>query len=189
MTTTMHDNSAALPGGGLPLGAETGHAGVARLVEVINEEVRVFHELLDTLQQEQAAIVADDLPEIETLAARKADGVTRAQRLEGERLRLVRQLSAALEVDPAGASLQRLIEAIDSHHAEELARMRQVLLDLNGKIRRTNENNAFLIRQSLRYTERCIDILTGDPGDRGVYGKFGRNMKRARGNSVLNRTV
>ena len=185
MTTTFSDDR-ALPGA-RPEAPET--PGVGHLVEVINDEVRVFHELLDTLQQEQQAIVADDLPRIEELAARKADGVGRAQRLEGERLRLVRSLSEALEVDAARADLARLIEAIDSRHAEELARMRQVLLDLNGKIRRTNENNAFLIRQSLRYTERCIDILTGDPGDRGVYGKFGKTMKRSGGNSVLNRTV
>ena len=185
MTTTFSDDG-ALPGAadGAP---EV--PGVGSLVEVINDEIRVFHELLDTLQQEQKAIVADDLPRIEELAALKADGVARAQRLEGERLRHVRALSEALEVDPERTDLQRLIETIDGRHAEELTRMRQVLLDLNRKIRRTNDNNAFLIRQSLRYTERCIDILTGDPGDRGVYGKFGKNMKRARGNSVLNRTV
>lgn len=182
MTTTFA-NDRALPGGGAQA------PGVGRLVEVINEEIRVFHELLDTLQQEQAAIVADDLARIEELAAQKAEGVTSAQRLEGERLRLVRTLSESLEVDPERTDLQRLIDVVEGRHAEELARMRQVLLDLNGKIRRTNDNNAFLIRQSLRYTERCIDILTGDPGDRGVYGKFGKNMKRARGNSVLNRTV
>ena len=68
--------------------------------------------------------------------------------------------------------------------------MRQVLLDLNGKIRRTNENNAFLIRQSKRYTDRCLDILTGDPSDRGMYGKFGKNVKRTQNpKSVLNRTA
>lgn len=163
---------------------------VGRLVEVINDEIRVFHDLLDTLQQEQTAIVADDLARIETLAGAKADLVERAQQLEGERLRLVRRLSETLEVDPERSDLQRLIDVIDSRHGEELARMRQVLLDLNRKIRRTNENNAFLIRQSLRYTERCIDILTGDPGDRGVYGKFGKSMKRTqRGRAILNRTV
>ena len=184
--TTAFSTDGAL--GGQNTDSDT-DAGVGRLIEVINEEIRVFHELLDMLQQEQGAIVADDLPRIEALAAAKADLVTRAQRAEGERLRLVRRLSQALEVDPERADLQRLIEAVDNHHAERLTQMRGVLLDLNGKIRRTNENNGFLIRQSLRYTDRCIDILTGDPGDRGVYGKFGRSMKRTRGNSVVNRTV
>ena len=58
MTTTFSDDR-ALPGAadGAP---EV--PGVGSLVEVINDEIRVFHELLDTLQQEQKAIVADDLP-------------------------------------------------------------------------------------------------------------------------------
>ena len=122
--------------------------------------------------------------------ARKTEYVILAQRLEGERLRLVRMLSEQLEVDAEQADLQKLIAVIDSRHSEDLARMRQVLLDLNGKIRRTNENNAFLIRQSKRYTDRCLDILTGDPSDRGMYGKFGKTVKRTQTpKSVLNRTV
>ena len=69
MTTTFSDDH-ALPGAadGAP---EV--PGVGSLVEVINDEIRVFHELLDTLQQEQKAIVADDLPRIEELAATIAE--------------------------------------------------------------------------------------------------------------------
>lgn len=171
------------------LGA-SGPTSASRLLEIINEEVRLFHALLDALQSEQAALVADDLEGIERAGAAKVELVGRAQQAEGERLRLVRQLSEALEVDPERANLERLIAAVDSRHGEELARMRQVLLDLNQKIRRANENNAFLIRQSLRYTSRCLDILTGDPGDRGIYGKFGHTTKRTQGGrSVLNRTA
>ncbi|MBI92939.1 MAG: hypothetical protein CME05_06945 [Gemmatimonadaceae bacterium] len=161
-----------------------------RLVEVINEEVRVFHELLDCLHCEQQAIVDDDIDAMTATTARKTEYVILAQRFEVERLRLVRMLSEQLEVDAEQADLQKLIAVIDSRHSEDLARMRQVLLDLNGKIRRTNENNAFLIRQSKRYTDRCLDILTGDPSDRGMYGKFGKTVKRTQTpKSVLNRTV
>lgn len=161
-----------------------------RLVEVINEEVRVFHELLDCLQCEQTAIINDDIDAMTATTARKTEQVLFAQRLEGERLRLVRLLSEQLEVAPEDANLQRLIDVIDSQHGEHLAQMRQVLLDLNGKIRKTNENNSFLIRQSRRYTDRCLDILTGDPGDRGLYGKFGTSVKRTQNpKSVLNRTI
>ena len=161
-----------------------------RLVEEINEEVRVFHELLDCLHCEQQAIVDDDIDAMTATTARKTEYVILAQRLEVERLRLVRMLSEQLEVDAEQADLQKLIAVIDSRHSEDLARMRQVLLDLNGKIRRTNENNAFLIRQSKRYTDRCLDILTGDPSDRGMYGKFGKTVKRTQTpKSVLNRTV
>ena len=34
---------------------------IVKLIEVINDEVRIFNDLLETLQQEQGALVADDL--------------------------------------------------------------------------------------------------------------------------------
>ena len=163
---------------------------IIQLIEVINEEIRVFHSLLDLLHQEQAAIVSDDVQGIETVAAAKVETVQLAHDLESQRLQLLHQLSESLNMAPGNVDLARLIEAVENHHGEELARMREVLLDLNQKIRTTNQNNAFLIRQSLRCTERCLDILTGHPQSRGVYGKFGKARTRnSTRRSTLNHTA
>ncbi|MFC1525845.1 flagella synthesis protein FlgN [Candidatus Latescibacterota bacterium] len=172
----------------MTMNAIAGKSLVVQLVEVVNEEVRVFQELLDHLHQEQAAIVNDDVETIEGVAAAKAELVETAKRLEGERQDLLQHLSESLNMAPGGVDLVRLIETVESHHGEELARMRETLLDLNQKIRDTNHNNGYLIRQSMRYTDRCLEILTGNPQDRGLYGKFGRARKRNAGDrSVLNR--
>jgi flagellar biosynthesis/type III secretory pathway chaperone len=172
------------------MNAVAGKSLVVQLIEVVNDEVRVFHDLLELLNQEQAAIVEDRAEAIEAVAAQKVEMVETARHLEGERLSLVRQLSESLNMAPGSVDLARLIDAVESHHGAELARMREALLEVNQKIRDTNENNAFLIRQSLRYTERCLDILTGHPQDRGLYGKFGRTRPRGGADrSVLNRTA
>ncbi|MFH1567312.1 MAG: flagellar protein FlgN [Gemmatimonadota bacterium] len=172
------------------MNAIAGKSQVVQLIEVVNQEVRAFHRLLDLLRQEQAAIVEDRLEAIEQVAELKGAIVEEAGRLEAERLSLVRELSGSLNMAPGNVSLLRLIDAVESHHGAELARMREALLDVNQKIRATNENNAFLIRQSLRYTERCLDILMGSPKERGMYGKFGRARKRgAIDRAVVNRTA
>lgn len=174
----------------MTMNAVAGKSLVVQLIEVVNEEVRVFHDLLELLNQEQAAIVEDRVEAIEAVAAQKVEMVETARHLEGERLSLVRQLSESLNMAPGSVDLARLIDAVESHHGAELARMREALLEVNQRIRDTNENNAFLIRQSLRYTERCLDILTGHPQDRGMYGKFGRTRPRGGADrSVLNRTA
>ena len=68
--------------------------------------------------------------------------------------------------------------------------MREKLLELNGKIRSVSANNAFLIRQSLRYTERCLDIITGQSAaQRGVYGQFGKVRRDSSARSFLNQTA
>lgn len=164
---------------------------IVKLIEVINDEVRIFNDLLETLQEEQGALVADDLEAIEAASARKQAVVMAGRELEARRTALMSELSGALNVSPQKADLACLIDALDGgEQGEELTRMREVMLELNGKIKDTNENNAFLIRQSMRYTDRCLDILTGQSEQRRMYGKFGKN-KKGEGipRSVVNRTA
>ena len=115
---------------------------------------------------------------------------SKAHELESRRQEIVTQLSQNLSIDADQVNLGRLLEVLEGSRAEELALMREKLIKLNEKIRKVTANNSFLIRQSLRYTERCLDILTGQgPLQRGVYGQFG-TVKRATGDrSFVNQTA
>ena len=161
---------------------------VVKLIETINAEIRLFHELLKLLRQEQAAIVEDDLEGIDASVAQQHEIAAAAQLLEAERIQVVEELSNWLNMEQGNRNLGRLIGVLESERGKELAHMRQTLLDLNQKIRATNENNAFLVRQSMRYTERCLDILSGQPGEQNVYGQFGK-ARKSNLRSVLNRTA
>ncbi len=158
-----------------------------KLIEVINAEIRVFNHLLEVLQQEQRALLDDDLAGIGASIAAKQEAAEEARQLEAERALVVRKLSGQLDLDPGNSTLARLIGAVEGWQGEELARMRQTLLELNQKIRAANESNAFLIRQSMRYTERCLDILAGQPGK--VYGQFGKARRGAGLRPLVNRTA
>jgi flagellar biosynthesis/type III secretory pathway chaperone len=160
------------------------------LAALINEEIRAFHRLLQALQDEQRAIVEDDIETIEECVAVQGEVAATAHQLEAKRIRIVEQLAQQLDLEPQNMSLNRLVEALEGPRAEELTQMRATLLELNGKIRSVSENNAFLIRQSLRYTERCLDILTAQsPTQRGVYGQFGKVRRSAGSRSFLNQTA
>ncbi len=163
---------------------------IAELTAVINDEVRAFHRLLEALREEQRAIVEDDIEAIEQCIAIQSEVAVAAHQLEGRRVRVVQQLAEQLDMDAENISLSRLVEALEDPRAEELTQMREKLLELNGKIRTTSANNAFLIRQSLRYTERCLDILTGQSAlQRGVYGQFGKVRRDSGARSFLNQTA
>lgn len=162
---------------------------VVNLIEIVNAEIRVFNRLLEVLQQEQRALCEDNLPAIEACLAAKQEGAEEGRRLETERLMVVEQLSRRLAMEPENCTLSRLVEVVEGWQGEELARMRETMTELNTRIRATNESNAFLIRQSMRYTERCLDILSGQPGNRGVYGQFGRARRGAGLRTLVNRTA
>jgi flagellar biosynthesis/type III secretory pathway chaperone len=162
---------------------------VVKLIEIINAEIRVFNRLLETLQQEQRALCDDDLGAIEACVAVKREVAEEARRMETERLLVVQKLSRRLELEPENCTLSRLVEVVEGWQGEELTRMREAMLELNRRIRATNESNAFLIRQSMRYTERCLDILSGQPGKGGVYGQFGRSRRGNGLRTLVNRTA
>ena len=160
------------------------------LAQVINDEVRVFNDLLDILNNEQKAIVEDNVAGIEECVLSQQQVASKAHELEIRRQAIVKQLSQNLSIDEDEVNLGRLLEVLEGSRATELALMREKLIKLTEKIRKVTANNSFLIRQSLRYTERCLDILTGQgPLQRGVYGQFG-TVKRAAGDrSFVNHTA
>ena len=162
---------------------------VIELIDIIHDEIRLFNGLLDLLREEQRAIVEDDLEGIETSVGMQQQIARDAQLLEGRRGQVVESLSRRLDMEYDSVNLGRLIQELESDEGEELTRMREILLELNQKIRTVSENNAFLIRQSMRYTERCLDILIGRPADKGMYGKFGRMRRSAEQRSLLNQTA
>ena len=66
---------------------------VSGLIEVINEEVRAFHRLLNSLQEEQRVIVEDDLQGIEQAVAAQRELAIHAHQLEVRRIQLVAELA------------------------------------------------------------------------------------------------
>ena len=162
---------------------------VIKLIEVVNAEIRVFNQLLEVLQQEQRFLCEDDLKGIQAATLAKQEAAEEARRLETERLLVIQKISQRLELEPDNCTLPRLVEVVEGWQGEELARMRQTMMELNQRIRSTNESNAFLIRQSMRYTERCLDLLSGQPGNPGLYGQFGRARRNLGQRTIVNKTA
>ncbi len=162
---------------------------VQTLVDIINDEIRLFNRLLESMQEMQRAIVDNDATGIEASVAEQERTAAEAGQCEQRRVQWVQRLAQARSDDPVDASLACLVDLLQGEGGEELGRMRTVLRELGECIRRVSDHNAFLIRQSMRYTERCLDILTGGSPATGMYGQFGR-VRRGQGQrTVLNQTV
>lgn len=164
------------------------NSNLVKLIALINGEIRTFHQLLELLQEEQKAIVDDDIESIQRSVVAQESLALHAKELEVQRIQLVAEVAKDLDLGEGNVTLAKLMDVLEGPQSEELGRMRATVMKLNQRIRETNENNAFLIRQSVRYTERCIDILAGQPIARGMYGQSGRVRGRGSRRSVLNQT-
>ncbi len=103
---------------------------VVKLIEIINAEIRSFHELLELMKQEQTAIIDDDLEGIEGSVAAQQEVAMEARMLEVERIQVVGELSNCFNMASGNMTLPRLLEVLESQQSEELARMRETLLEL-----------------------------------------------------------
>ena len=101
------------------------------------------------------------------------------------------RLGATLAEDADSLTLRRLIERVQGPHAERLKEMREMLIALQQKIQKVNRHNALLIKQSMRYVDRSLQILSGNgSASGGTYAGSGRmetSTKPVCG--VLNRIV
>ena len=82
------------------------------LAQVINEEVRTFHSLLDVLRSEQRAIVEDDIETIERCVEAQREVACVAHELESKRVRVVERIAEQSDVGDGNMSLGRLVQAI-----------------------------------------------------------------------------
>lgn len=148
---------------------------IMQLVDVIRREVDAFQSLLESLEHERDALVHHEVHALaEASAAQQALTAASAQ-LEAERVRIVKRLSAVLREDADSLTLKRLIERVGGAHSDRLREMRETLMDLQQKIQKANRHNALLIKQSMKYVDKSLQILTGNgSASGGVYVQSGR---------------
>jgi flagellar biosynthesis/type III secretory pathway chaperone len=163
---------------------------IAELMDVVQQEVRVFQQILESVEQEQDALVHHEIEPIRTAVQTQNELTARAAALEKIRMGIVARLSGQLEEDPAALTLKRLIARVGGPEAELLRGMREALIDAHERIQRANRHNALLIRQSMKYVDKTLHILSGDDSSVGVYAGSGKlETRKSTGQAVMNQVA
>ena len=159
-----------------------------QLVEIVQKEIETFESLLDSMDREQKALVTQDMPQIETAVAEQRSIAELAIALERARTRVVTDLSQELGETAQDMTLKRLVDRIQGPHSQQLGEMRETLIAIHEKVQTANRQNALLIKQSLKYVDKTLHILTGDGPQTGVYAQTGK-VSKSNGRTVLNQVV
>ena len=147
---------------------------IFELIEVIQLEVATFQRLLETLEREQQALIHHEVETLKAVVEVQERLMEEAAALEKARDRIVDRLSASLQEDRASLTLKRLVERVQGPHSERLREMRETLIALQEKIQKANRHNALLIKQSMKYVDKSMQILTGGSSCGGVYVQSGK---------------
>ena len=163
---------------------------MAELAQIVEKEVLTFQRLLESLTLEQKALIQHDIASIEAAVAEQQKLTQHAALLEKGRVRLVKQLAVLLGENSADLTLKRLLERVEGPQADLLCGLRQSLIEIHEQLRQENRNNTLLLRQSMKYVDKSLQLLTGGPGSTGVYAQSGKmdsrpSVKQAMVNQVV----
>ena len=163
---------------------------VVRLIDIIEKEVSTFEQLLEMLQHQQKALVTHAVDEIEAAVDQQHSLADQTSILENARVLVVEELAEALSVDPKTLTISRLLEFMPSSDAERLTWMRESLVDIQDQIAETNRHNTLLIKQSLKYVDKTMQILSGGEDSSGAYAQSGKvEVRAASPRTVMNQVV
>ena len=163
---------------------------VIRLIDIIDKEVNTFEQLLDTLQYQQRALVTHAVDEVEAAVGKQVALSDQTSILEKARVLVVAELAETLSVDPKSLTISRMIEFLPSSQAEQLVTMRASLGEIQEKILNTNRHNTQLIKQSLKYVDKTMQILSGGEDSSGAYAQSGKvEVRSASHRTVMNQVV
>ena len=148
-------------------------SSISELIGIIHKEMRLLQNLLELVNEEQETLVRNDAEGLVDNLTRQEAFLHEADQLENQRLRLTERLSRKLRVTPEELSMSRLMDLVEEAHSTELGKLQQTLLEAYQKIGETNRNNELLIRQSMGYIERTLDVVTASSPRETTYERSG----------------
>jgi flagellar biosynthesis/type III secretory pathway chaperone len=140
------------------------------------DEAQAYGALLETLQREQAALIAADAEGVAAAVAAKAPCIEALRVLAQRRAQALRR--AGFAPDPTG-----MVAWIDRHGAAEHPRWMTVAR-LADKARALNLINGRLILTQQRHWDRALTALFSAAGRHATYGADGRPRHAVAGRAL-----
>lgn len=147
---------------------------LADVLALLCEEERALGRLLELALDEQQALIQSDFDAITAVSARMADAAESIERLEANRLNLLRSVGAE------ALTLEELLPLADDLGVSGFAEARLQLGARAQELRDAQELNARLLLNAMKLRDRWANLLGGylTPG----YGSDGRrNVSDSRG--------
>ena len=132
---------------------------IDQLIQVISDEAVLFEEFLGLLDQQKAALVANDPERIADVTEQLQEKLNESQRLNQRREKVISAIKSenAIEGD---VTVTRLLDYADRDQSQRLAQLQQTILGLNASITEVRNTNAMLLNRSREFIARTMSMLS-----------------------------
>ena len=151
---------------------------ITYLSDLLDKEIASFRAMVSSLEMARQALVQNDVVALgQAVEAQKEQARCIAQQ-ERDRTRIAQQMATAIGEDPKTLTLQRLIDLVDAPLTEPLRARRETLLVLQEDVNRLNRQNSLLLKQSMKYVDKSLRILSGAAPGGNTYERSGKAETR-----------
>jgi len=142
------------------------------LADLLAQEIEAYSQLLQVERDKEQAITAAAAAQLLDVLRREEQAAARAAELE-RRLLHCRDEFAAQAARPA-ITLREIATLFDPHQAARIESLRTRLFGLAEEIRKINQTNYLLLKQSIELLDEVVSALLGDGAPCNTYGDTGR---------------
>jgi flagellar biosynthesis/type III secretory pathway chaperone len=132
---------------------------VDRLIDILGKEATLFESFLDLLEQQQRMLVENDVEGLNRITDLQREKLVESQILNRQREEVIEQIKVANTVE-GDLNVTHLLEIVDQEHADQLAKLRNLILKLTEKITHIRNQNATLLNRSHEYIARTMEMLS-----------------------------
>ena len=158
---------------------------LAKVVDILSQEVDLLRKLHSALENEQNALVRGDVEGIRERVEGQIDIIKDLAGLEEERRAAFRAVCPDGAPD-AEVEFDTIVGLAGGAEAEHLETMRSSMREVLRSLGAVNRQNDVLIRQSLSYVDRTLRALAGEKASSEVYDSSG-GLKNATGQIAVDR--
>lgn len=131
------------------------------LTQVLENETVEYKKLLDLSEDLREALIESDVPSVERISAGQEDVANGIQSLESKRMRIMNDIAVVLNKKPEELKVSMLEETLVNQPVQQkkLAAVRTELKETMDELKRINQSNQALIRQSMELLEFDLNLF------------------------------
>ncbi len=149
------------------------------LIGTLEEECRLYGELLDLSKKKTPVLVSANIPELTGITDREQAVVDKIGVIEAKRETVTKDIAEVLNKKPDEMKLRNLIDMLAKQPAEQrrLSVIHDRLKEVVENVRKVNEHNQDLIEHSLEMVEFDLNMMQAlrQAPETANYGRSGYN--------------
>jgi len=157
-----------------------------KLLDYLTKELTYYKSLLNYSKQKNKALIDNNIEDISVITLKEEKLVSKIRDLEKQRIELLKNIAAQNKIEISELNITKLSELINNEKLKtELLKTKDLLNDCLNELRKLNDQNTEMIKQTLEIINHSLKTVTVTAADPQVYNKNKQEQKTKNQQSFL----